>query len=187
MGKDEKEKDLLLVERSKNGDKKAFEELVLKHQDRVYNLCRYMLGSPSDAEDAAQEVFIKAYRNIEGFSPTAGFAAWLSRIAINSCIDYKRRPAHWSLLRTTSEGEEYAVEEESALPGPESSLESKESGQAIEKALAALSEKLRAVIVLREIEGLSYEEIAAALDISVGTVKSRIARAREELQRLLKD
>lgn len=187
MGQDEKEKDLLLVEKSRKGDKRAFEELVLKYQDRVYNLCRYMLTSPSDAEDAAQDAFIKAYRNLSGFDPTAGFSAWLFRIAVNSCIDHKRKPVHGSLNRTSAEGEEYAVEAESSLPGPESSLESKESGQAIERALNMLSEKLRAVIVLREMEGLAYEEIAEALDVSVGTVKSRIARAREELKGILRD
>lgn len=86
-----KDNDLLLIEKSKRGDISAFEALVLKYQDRVYNICRYMLGA-SDAEDAAQDVFIKIYKNLANFNPSPSFSAWMSRIAINTCIDYKRKP-----------------------------------------------------------------------------------------------
>lgn len=181
---DERERDLLLIEKSRAGDEAAFEALILRHQDRVYNICRYMLGA-SDAEDAAQETFIKAYRNLAGFTPAPGFSAWITRIAVNTCLDYKRKHRHLSLVRTTPEGTEYTHEEASGAPGPESLLASKRTGLAVTAAVGRLFEKLRVVIVLNSIEGLSYEEISAALEISIGTVKSRLSRAREELKKLL--
>lgn len=176
--------DHLLIERAKGGDKSAFEAIVLKYQDRVYNICRYMLG-PADAEDAAQDSFIKAYRNINNFTSSPGFSAWITRITINTCLDYRRKPAHLPLVKRTAEGDEYEHEEASSAPGPEGALASKQSGQAVEEAIRRLSEKLRAVLVLHEIENLSYEETAAALGISIGTVKSRLFRAREELKKQL--
>lgn len=176
--------DLVLVDRSKSGDKSAFEALVRKHQHRVYNICRYMLG-PGEADDAAQDSFVKAYRNMANFTPSPGFSSWLTRITINTCLDYKRRPAHLPLVRKTAEGEEYEREEPSGAPGPEGSFSSKQTYLAIEEAIGRLSGKLRAVVVLHEIEELSYEETAAALGISLGTVKSRLFRAREELKGLL--
>ncbi len=177
--------DELLIERSRAGDNAAFEGLVRKYQDRVYNICRYMLGA-ADAEDAAQDAFIKAYRSLGGFTPSPGFQAWITRIAVNSCLDYKRKPSHISLAMTNREGEEYTIEAPSGSPGPEAALESKRAGEAVTNAITRLSEKLRAVIVLYEIEGLSYEEISDALGISIGTVKSRISRAREELKNSLR-
>ncbi|MCL4872864.1 sigma-70 family RNA polymerase sigma factor [bacterium] len=177
--------ELLLIERARAGDNAAFEALVRKYQDRVYNVCRYMLG-PADAEDAAQDAFVKAYRNLDRFTPSPSFQAWITRIAVNSCLDYKRKPAHLSLAATSREGEEYTLEPPSDSPGPEAALESKKAGEAVSTALAGLSDKLRAAIVLYEMEGLSYEEISEALGISIGTVKSRISRAREELKSLLR-
>ncbi len=180
----EKKSDLYLIERTRNGDEAAFEALVLRHQDRVFNICRYMLGE-RDADDAAQDTFIKAYRSLGSFTPSPGFSAWISRIAVNTCIDYRRRPSNLSLSATTPEGEEYTRDLPSGAPGPERSLESKRAGIAVADALGRLPDKLRAVVVLSEIEGFSYEEIAAQLEIPVGTVKSRLSRAREELKRLL--
>jgi RNA polymerase sigma-70 factor (ECF subfamily) len=140
-----------------------------------------MLGNAHDAEDAAQDVFIKAYRSLDRFQPGASFSTWLYRIAVNTCIDYKRRPFFESLFRWTAEGDEVMVDIPSGGPSPERLYEAKEAGLALRQGLAKLSPKLRAAIILKEVEGLSYEEIAAALNISLGTVKSRIARAREAL------
>jgi len=175
------------LERFREGDASAFEEIVRAHQDRIYNLCRYMLGNARDAEDAAQDAFIKAYRNLKDFEPAPSFSAWLYRIAVNTCIDYRRKTPFLSFLRFSPDGGEFTMEPRSALPSPEKSYESKALGTAIEKSLSRISAKLRTVIVLKEIEGLSYEEIASVLGISIGTVKSRISRARDELKRLLKD
>lgn len=175
------------LERFREGDASAFEEIVRAHQDRIYNLCRYMLGNARDAEDAAQDVFVKAYRSLRDFEPAPSFSAWLYRIAVNTCIDYRRKTPFLSFLRFSADGQEFSIEPRSTLPSPERSYESKALGTAIERSLSRISARLRTVIVLKEIEGLSYEEIASVLGISVGTVKSRISRARDELKRLLKD
>jgi RNA polymerase sigma-70 factor (ECF subfamily) len=177
--------DLSLIDRFKGGDKAAFEELVLKYQDRIYNLCRHMLGNSHDAEDAAQDTFLKAYQKLKDFRPEASFYTWLYRIAVNTCLDYRKRPFFESLFKK-SEVEEFIDEPVSDWPSPEKLYESKQLGLALRKSLRKLSLKLRTVIILKEIEGLSYEEIAKVLDVSVGTVKSRISRAREELKQRLK-
>jgi RNA polymerase sigma-70 factor, ECF subfamily len=169
-----------LIARFKGGDLSGFEELVRKYQDRVYNLCRYMIQDTHDAQDAAQDTFLKAYQNLKAFKPDASLYTWLYRIAVNTSLDYKKK----------SRPEQ--AEDESVIDGlastdasPEQRYQSKEIGQSIQLALQKLPEQLRAAIVLKEIEGLSYEEIADVLHKSIGTVKSRISRAREELRRLL--
>jgi RNA polymerase sigma-70 factor (ECF subfamily) len=172
--------DIDLIGRFKNGDRSAFEELLLKYQNRIYNLCRYMLRDAEEARDAAQDVFVKAYDSLKTYRPDSALYTWLYRIAVNTCLDYKKKS------RPKSLDDESAIDDlTSGEPSPERLYQSKETGQLIEAALKKLPEKLRAVIVLKEIEGLSYEEIADALGIFLGTVKSRMARAREELRRLL--
>jgi RNA polymerase sigma-70 factor (ECF subfamily) len=177
--------DITLITRFKNGDPSAFEELVLAHQDRIYGLCRRLLGNAHDAEDAAQDVFFKAYQALHKFKPEASLFTWLYRIAVNTCTDYRRKPVFESLFRRTEEGEELQYDPPSAEPSPERLAESKQMEQALRKSLSKLSLKLRTVIILKEIEGLSYEDISEVLDVSLGTVKSRISRAREELLELM--
>jgi RNA polymerase sigma-70 factor (ECF subfamily) len=179
--------ELSIIERFKTGEESVFEELLLKYQDRIYNLCRHMLTNAHDAEDAAQDTFIKAYQNLSNFKPDASLYTWLYRIAVNTCLDYKKRPFFVSIFKSTHEGEEFVFEQPSNEPSPEKLYESKQMGYALQKSLKKLSLKLRTVIILKEIEGFSYEKIAEILDISVGTVKSRISRAREELRELMKD
>jgi RNA polymerase sigma-70 factor, ECF subfamily len=178
--------DLSLINRFKAGDISAFEEILLRHQDKIYNLCRRMLGNSRDAEDATQDVFLKAYQNLNKFKPDSSLHTWLFRIAVNTCIDYKRKPFFESLFKTSKEGEVFVADRPADSPSPDRLYESKEINDAIQLALSRLSAKLKVVIVLREIEGLSYDEIADVLDVSTGTVKSRISRAREELKELLK-
>ena len=185
MTKIDESDDLQILRRFNDGDISAFEELVLKYQDRIYNLCRHMLLNAHDAEDAAQDTFLKAYQKLKDFRPEASLYTWLYRVAVNTCLDYKRRPFPESLFRK-SEDEEFVDEPISDWPSPERLYESKQIGLALRKSLGKLSLKLRTVLILKEIEGLSYEEIAAILDISVGTVKSRISRARDELKKSLK-
>ncbi len=179
--------DLQILKRFNNGDISAFEELVLKYQDRIYNLCRHMLGNIHDAEDAAQDTFIKAYHNLDNFRPEASFYTWLYRIAVNTCLDYKKRPFFESFFKEADEGEDYIDEPASDRPSPEKLYESKQIGLALHNGIRNLPLKLRTAIVLKEIEGLSYEEIADILEVSIGTVKSRISRAREELKQHLKN
>jgi RNA polymerase sigma-70 factor, ECF subfamily len=174
--------DIDLLLRFKDGDLSAFEDFVIEYQDKIFSLCRYMLGNARDAEDAAQDVFIKAYQRLNDFKPEASLYTWLYRIGVNTCLDYKRK----SFLRILNHSEPKM----NALPGkstPEEDYQSKETAIAINRALAGLPEKLRITIVLREIEHLSYEEIAVILNTSIGTVKSRISRARELLKEALKN
>jgi RNA polymerase sigma-70 factor (ECF subfamily) len=170
-----------LIGRLRQGDPSVFGALVRKYQDRVYNLCRYMLQDPQNAQDAAQDVFLKAYRALKDFRPEASLYTWLYRIAVTTCRDYRRK-ARREVFRSTPLTEDLPSNE----PFPEQIYESGEIAEAIQGALQKLPEKLRAAIVLREIEGLSYGEIAEVLHIAAGTVKSRIARARGQLQHLLK-
>jgi RNA polymerase sigma-70 factor, ECF subfamily len=173
--------DFQLIQRFKEGHQSVFEDIVLKYQDRIYNLCRYLLKSPQDAEDAAQEVFIKAFRKLKDFKPESSLYTWLYRIGLNTCLDHKRKSRPEPLK------DEFLTEGLlCAEPSPERRYQSKEIGQAIQSALNQLPKNSRAVIVLKEIEGLSYDEIAEVLHTSIGTVKSRISRAREELRRLLR-
>jgi RNA polymerase sigma-70 factor (ECF subfamily) len=177
--------DFELIERFKSGDTSAFEEIVLTYQDKIYSLCRYMLGNAHDAEDAAQDAFLKAYQALPKFQPEASLYTWLYRIATNTCIDHKRKPIFESLFGDSGEGEKLIHDRASDAPSPEKLYQSKQIDEALRESLGKLSPKLRAIIILKEIEELSYEEIADALEISMGTVKSRIARAREELQKLM--
>jgi RNA polymerase sigma-70 factor (ECF subfamily) len=179
------EEDNSIIKKRTNGDPAAFEDLVLAYQDKIYNLCRYMLGNAHDAEDAAQDAFLKAFQALPKFKPEASLYTWLYRIATNTCIDYKRKPVFESLFGASEEGERLVHDRASDAPSPEQLYESKQIDQALQEGLGKLSPKLRAIIILKEIEELSYEEIADTLEISMGTVKSRIARAREELQKIM--
>ena len=177
--------DLNLIESFKKGDTSAFGEIVNKYQDKIYNLCRHMLGNADDAEDAAQDVFLKAYLALPKFRPEASLYTWLYRIATNTCIDFKKKPIFESLFGDPGEGEKLVHDQATDAPSPEKLYQSKQIDQALQESLRKLSPKLRAIIILKEIEELSYEEIADTLEISVGTVKSRIARAREVLKKLM--
>jgi RNA polymerase sigma-70 factor (ECF subfamily) len=175
------DRDIALIGSFKSGDLSAFEKLVCKYQDKIYNLCRYILRNELDAQDAAQDVFLKAYKSLNRFNPKASFYTWLYRIAVNTCLDYKRK----SRLERFKKGS--AIEDRpSAEPSPERLYESIENVQTIQAAFQKLPENLRFPIILKEIESLSYEEIAQVLHIAVGTVKSRISRARDEMRRLLR-
>ncbi len=183
----EKNDDIAAIIRFKNGDKQAFEDILLKYQNKIFNLCMHILTNKHDAEDAAQEVFLKAYQALPRFRPNASLYTWLYRIAVNTCIDHKKIPILESLFGSSQEGEVLLHDPASEDPSPETLYESKQIDQAFQAGLRKLSLKLRAIIVLKEMEELSYEEIAETLEISMGTVKSRIARAREELKIILKD
>lgn len=183
----EKSDDLQILRRFNNGDVSAFEEIVLRYQDRIYNLCHHMLVNAHDAKDAAQDTFLKAYQKLKDFKPEASLYTWLYRIAVNTCLDYKKKPFFESLFRKSDEDEEYILEPLSDEPSPYKLYESKQIGLALHNSIRKLPIKLRTAIVLKEIEGLSYEEIADILEVSIGTVKSRISRAREELKALMKN
>jgi RNA polymerase sigma-70 factor (ECF subfamily) len=177
--------DVCHIEKFKTGDKTAFDALLRKYEDRVYTLCRYMLENAQDADDAAQDTFVKAFQGLKSFTPTSSFYTWLYRIAVNTCLDHKRKFSLHSLF-FSADNEDHIDSFPSHAPSPEAAYATMQSMQALQTALNSLSKKLRIVIVLTELEGLSYEEIAEVLDVSVGTVKSRISRAREELKKIMK-
>ncbi|MGH8658131.1 MAG: RNA polymerase sigma factor RpoE [Gammaproteobacteria bacterium] len=181
--------DIHLVERVKRGDKSAFDLLVLKYQHRIVKLVSRYVRDPSDALDVAQEAFLKAYRAIPKFRGESAFYTWLYRIAINTAKNYlvmmSRRPTE--VEPETVEGE--TPELESLLKDqatPENLLLTEEIQKTIVEAIETLPEDLRTAINLREVEGLSYEEIAQVMSCPIGTVRSRIFRAREAIDKRLK-
>ena len=183
------ENDQQLVERVQAGDQSAFNLLVLKYQHRVLKLVGRFVSDPSEAQDVAQEAFLKAYRALGSFRGESAFYTWLYRIAINTAknalVAQRRRPVDFDLDAQDPESfERQAKLKESDTP--EGVLLTEEIRQVVEKAMEQLPEDLRTAIVLRELDGLSYEEIAEAMDCPVGTVRSRIFRAREAIDKKLK-
>ncbi|HLS82811.1 MAG TPA: RNA polymerase sigma factor RpoE [Steroidobacter sp.] len=183
------ETDQQLVERVQAGDKAAFNLLVLKYQHRVLKLVSRFVSDQVEAEDVAQEAFIKAYRALGSFRGDSAFYTWLYRIAINTAknalVSNRRRPVDFDLdLQDPDQYERHARLKDADTP--EGVLLTEEIRQVVERAMEQLPEDLRTAIVLRELEGLSYEEIAEAMDCPVGTVRSRIFRAREAIDKKLK-
>lgn len=180
--------DALLVHRAQQGDLKAFEMLVVKYQRRIESLIARMVRDPNIGSDIAQEVFIRAYRALPNFRGESAFYTWLYRITINTAkkalMDLKKDPLITeSALSTIENGEETSPSliEPSHEESPDVLLAAKEVRVALNEAMDALSEDLRQAIILREIEGLSYEEIAEIMSCPIGTVRSRIFRARESI------
>lgn len=175
-----------LIEAASRGDLSAFNQLVLSYQSMAYNLAFRILGAGDSAQDATQEAFIKAYRNL-GQYRGGSFKAWLLRIVTNSCYDYlrqvQRRPA--SSLDDLSTDPEYTGQLIDPLEAPSDYALRQELSALIQQGIATLPIEQRTVLVLSDIEGLSYEEIAQAMDTSLGTVKSRLSRARAKLRDFL--
>jgi RNA polymerase sigma-70 factor (ECF subfamily) len=185
-------RDHALVAAFKGGDQSAFEELWLKYEQRVYNHCLRMVGDEEESHDLTQDVGIKVIRNIKNYEHTYAFYTWLYRITVNCCIDFlrkKRRHAPEMSLTPGADDESSDQVREHSIPDetfiPDKTLLNRELSEVMNRAIGQLSEKLRAIIVLKEVDGFSYEEIADILDCSRGTVKSRLFRARERLKELL--
>jgi len=181
--------DLALVERVQRGDRRAFDVLVLRYQQKVLKLIMRYVRDTMEAEDIAQEAFIKAYRALPSFRGDSAFYTWLYRIAINtaknSLVSSKRRPIDYDF--DLQDPEQYALQARMTDgETPEHLVLTDEIRETVNGAMAELPEDLRTAIVLREIDGLSYEEIAASMDCPVGTVRSRIFRAREAIDRKLR-
>jgi RNA polymerase sigma-70 factor (ECF subfamily) len=183
--------DLLLVERSKQDDIEAYELLVDRYRNKILNYVARYTGSTADAEDLTQEVFIKAYLAIKKFRGQSSFQTWIFQIANNVCVDRFRRTRRERIaysLDEPVETEEGVVERE--IPDwswdPEAVAQSRELQALVQKTLTTLSDKLRPVIILHDLEGMRYEEIAEILNIPLGTVKSRLFNARVELRNRLR-
>lgn len=176
----------VLIKKSQNDDLAAFEQLVNLYQNRVYSLSYQLAGNHADAQDLAQEVFIKAYLAIKGFRYEADFGTWLHRITVNLWLNFKRKQNVVPIVSLdepvqTPEGEVYR-EVAAAGGNPEQYVEDREFGDCVRAALDELSADHKAALILRDIEGYSYEEMAAILNCSLGTVKSRLNRARQLLR-----
>ena len=181
----DREVDQQLVLRAQSGDKRAFELLVMKYQRKLGRLLSRFVRDPAEVEDVAQEAFIKAYRALPTFRGESAFYTWLYRIAINTAKNYlvalgRRAPTTVGVDIDDAENFEDADQLRDTST-PESELEGKEIAAVVNRAMDALPEDLRTAITLREIEGLSYEEIASVMNCPIGTVRSRIFRAREAI------
>jgi len=180
--------ELELVARARAGDQTAFEQLLLDHQNRVYTLAFRMVNDREEAADLAQEAFLKAWQVLPSFQGDSSFSTWMHRLTTNVCIDWLRKQKRRKEIEPAySLDDEEAAWAEPADPeqDPQKKLERSERNRAVERALAALPDYQRQVLVMRELSGLSYQEIGQALDLDMGTVKSRIARARLALRKIL--
>ena len=179
-----------LIRRAQQGDNGAFEELLLLHQKKVYNLCLRMSANPDDALDLSQEAFLRAWRSLGQYQFEASFSTWLFRLTSNICIDFlrrKKRRQETSLTESyddSDEGAELSVPD--AQPGPEQQAMTNETKIELARAMEQLSPEHREFLQLRVIEDLQYEQIADILGVRVGTVKSRLARARLSFRKILK-
>lgn len=174
----------MIVRKVLQGDVNAFEKLVTEYEKAVYAIAQRMTGNPEDAADMTQETFIKAYNSLGSFRGDSKFSVWLYRIANNVCLDFLRsrsRKPTVSLSVEDDEGEESQLDVADESQSPELLLERGLTRDAVRRGLDTLPPDYKQILLLREIQGLSYEEIASALGIDLGTVKSRIFRARKKL------
>jgi RNA polymerase sigma-70 factor (ECF subfamily) len=189
-GMTDRDIDQQLVERVQRGDKAAFDLLVAKYQRKIFRLLSRLIRDQGEIEDIAQEAFIKAYRALPNFRGDSAFYTWLYRIAINTAKNHLVSQGRRAPTTTEADVEEAETFDDGDhlrdLNTPESMLLTKQVGEAVNRAIDELPEDLRTAIVLREIEGLSYEEIAESMSCPIGTVRSRIFRAREAIAQELK-
>ena len=175
-----------LIKKAAKGDPQAFETLMLRYQTPVYNLCYRLMGNEEDAADMTQETFLKAWKYLEGFHMDSSLSTWLYRLANNCCLDLlrsKKRKPTISIVREDEEGEETVLDPVDPAPLPDEMLIRKEEYALLQKALLSLDEQQRAILTLRVVNDMSYEDISQVLQIKEGTVKSRLARARENLRK----
>ncbi len=190
----EEEEELQLVKRAQEGHQDAFQELVERYQRKVYSICYGMLKNKQDSLDVSQEVFIKVYKYLDNFNYNSSFYTWLYRITVNKCIDYIRKQKRRSEVdyddsiqrNTEVEGDENIMPSTLGIQ-PDRVYGRKELREKMLEALETLTEKHRTILILREVEGLSYEEMAEVLDISKGTVMSRLYHARRYFQDAIKE
>ena len=183
------EKTDILIKSALKGDMQSFEELMYQYEKKVYNVALRVFKNPEDAKDISQDVFIKIYKNLDKFDNKSSFSTWIYRITTNTCIDElrKRKGKETVSIDNDNEYDEGRFKREFAdnEPTPEEKVISKEGESEIIKSMNTLSDEHRTIIVMRDIEGLSYTEISEIIGVSIGTVKSRISRARLQLKNII--
>ena len=191
---EEEDDETQLVKRAQDGDRDAFQELVERYQRKVYSICYGMLKDEQDSKDVSQEVFIKVFRYLENFNRNSSFYTWLYRITVNKCIDYIRKRDRRSEVDydDTIQRDQEVEGDDNIMPSslgikPDKVYGRKELREKMLEALETLSEKHRTILILREVEGLAYEEMADVLDISKGTVMSRLYHARQYFQEAIEE
>jgi RNA polymerase sigma-70 factor (ECF subfamily) len=183
--------DVALVRSFQAGNKAAFDKLVLNHKDRIFNLCFRFLGDYQEANDSAQEVFVKAYRSLKRFRFESAFGTWLHRIAVNTCknkvksLEYRYAKKMVYLDNPGAGQDAHGLEIRDETQSPLAELEKKERMELIQRAIESLPPEQKMVVILRDIQGLPYDDIADITGCGLGTVKSRLSRARLELRRKL--
>jgi RNA polymerase sigma-70 factor (ECF subfamily) len=189
--------DAVLIEQYRKGDSAAIEQLVLKYQNRIYNVILKICADPDDAAELTQETFVKVIENLDRFEGRSGFYTWTFRIAVNLTLNYCQRSSKLAFQSLDAEQDQQNDSKVSQVlkdflsddssPDPAAVVQNKELYRIAAKALMGLDETHRAVIVLRDIEGMSYARIAEVLDIELGTVRSRLSRARSKMRDILED
>lgn len=177
--------ELILIEKAKKGDKAAFEELVRLHEQNVYNLTLKMLKNREDALDAAQEVFLKVWINIENFRGDSKFSVWIYRLTYNTCLDVLRKMKKGEIISLTSEEDEAEKDIPDETLTPEENTLRQETRHIVRKAVEELPEEYRRILIMREFTEMTYTEISKATGLNEGTVKSRLSRARGKLGDIL--
>lgn len=188
----DEEDDYSLIRSFHSGDKTAFDIIVLRHKDRIFNLCLRFLGNYHEAEDTAQDIFVKAYGSLKSFRFESSFFTWLYRIAVNTCKN-KIKSREFRIKKLSSgmdnPGESIGLGMAERLDGPVSNpvsdLEKKETMKALQQAIDSLPSDQKSVVILRDIQGMSYEEIADITGFKLGTLKSKLSRARNTLKEKL--
>ncbi|HJA49067.1 MAG TPA: sigma-70 family RNA polymerase sigma factor [Candidatus Agathobaculum intestinipullorum] len=174
-----------ILTRARRGETAAFEELVRLYEKRVYAVALRSSGNPEDAADIVQEVFLRAWRSIESFRGDSGLSTWLFRITMNLCVDHARHKHAQPQTQPIVTDDETERPLPDPAPTPEEHLDNRELGRELAAALEEISEEHRRIVLLRDVSGMSYTEIAEVLEISEGTVKSRLSRARIALRKVL--
>lgn len=177
--------ELALMQRAQKGETAAFEEIVTTYEKKVYALALRFTGSEADAADITQEAFLRAWKSLGKFRSESAVSTWLYRITMNLCIDFSRRKNLQSVPLTDDEGSELPLPDTRTANSPEAALENSEISRELQAALGLLSEEHRQIVLLRDVSGLTYQEIASMLGLEEGTVKSRLARARKNLRAIL--
>mgnify|MGYP001290367584 CR=1 FL=1 len=172
-----------LIKKAKAGNLEAFEQLILQYEKRIYNFCYRMTNNQEDAEDLAQEIFIKVYKNLNSFKGNSKFSTWIYRIAYNTCVDkYRKKKVTTVSLTLNNDEEEKEIDLPSNDPLPEERVVSREEYDVVCECISALKPEYKTVVVLRDIQNYTYDEIAEILNVPLGTVKSHISRGRAALR-----